>query len=157
MDLVEDDALVFNQISNWLYTGKLNPPATERYLIRFQVYATAEKYGIVNLKNHFIYTLFKRAIHEQIIPKMDSVKYVYSTTPSNSPLRKLFVGLYIWYMDKELWASMVSSASLREVPDFAVDMAIALGNDYLGHDLSSSNYPDSLKDYLEEPILMGGQ
>ena len=153
MDLVEDDALVFDQFSNWLYIGKVNLPAEDSYGMRYvQIYVTAEKYGMVNLKNYLICHLFRKAQRGPIIPAMDIVKYVYSTTPSSSPLRKLFVELYLAYMRKNYWRSKDYSAELREVPDFAVDFAIALGNKYLGDSMEdSSHFKGNFADYYEEP------
>ena len=156
MDLVEEDAVVFDRISNWLYTGKLNICVDKAYYTRYgEVYATAEKYGMVNLKNYLIGHLIRRAKYGRTVPPTDVVKYVYSTTPSNSPLRKLFIALYIWYMDKELWASMVSSASLSEVPDFAADLAIALGNKYFHDSLDYTiHFQGKFEDYYEDPRLL---
>ena len=157
--MAEDDPLVFDRISNWLYTGKVGLNSDKTYYERYvKVYAIAEKYGMVNLKNYLVGRLISRATYGWTIPPMDVVKYVYSTTPSNSPLRKLFVALYVWYMNKEFWASMVSSASLREVPDFAVDFALALGNKFLEDSLENSSFFQcNLKHYLEPPISMEGQ
>ena len=156
MDLVEDDAIVFDRICNWLYTGKLNICVDKAYYTRYgEVYATAEKYSMVNLKNYLVGHLVRRARYGRTIPPIDVVKYVYSTTPLNSPLRKLFIALYIWYMDKELWASMVSSASLSEVPDFAADLAIALGNKFLGDNMDYSvHFQGKFEDYYEDPRLL---
>ena len=160
MDLVEDDAAAFDQIFNWLYHENLNsgvdkvcPP-----LRICQIYATAEKYGMVNLKNHIVGRIMRTAKNERIIPHLDVVKYVYSTTPSNSPLRRLFVALYIWHVDKKYWASRVTSASLSEIPDFAADLAIVLGSKSFANRMERPpEFPGKLEDYHEKPVSMKGQ
>ena len=134
MNLVEDHAVVFEQISTWLYTGKIPTVRIGSATVRIgslefkHVYATAEKYCMVNLKNYLVGIFFETAARQRVIPSINLVTYVYSTTPQNSPFRKILVALYTWHMNKASWMSEISLATLREVPDLAADLAFALGN-----------------------------
>ena len=131
MDLIDDDVVVFDSISHWLYTGTTIKNGVDRHSQAnvLRIYPTAEKYCMVNLKNYLVTIFFEIAtVRHRGIPSISLVESVYSTTSQNSGFRKLLVALYTWRMNKETWLSMISLTSLRLVPDFATDLAFALGN-----------------------------
>lgn len=93
------------------------------------VYAAAEKYAMVDLKNDLIDLLFrlKRAEPKLKPPPCAAISYSYNCTPRRSPLRKLLVAWYTWHVDKEWYGYETTPDMLSEVPDFAVDLLCSMG------------------------------
>ena len=92
------------------------------------IYVTAEKYCMTELKNEIIDLLFRfrRASPRPKPPSTDIISYIYGNTPSNSPLRQLVVDWYTWHVNKEWYQQDTTRVTLREYPDFAVDLACSM-------------------------------
>ena len=154
MDLVDDEAVVFEYISNWLYTRSVLRESDDKRpeVDITHIYATAERYGMVNLKNEVVRIYFENSASSnwaEIVPHLDGIKYIYSTTPQSSPLRKLVVALLTCYMRKS-WVSTFSSAALSEVPDFAADLAVALITKHAGESTEGKVFQGKVEDYYEK-------
>ena len=112
----------------------LDPPAqdshsSEPFLMQLAtVYATAEKFGILKLKNDLIDLLFRfrRADSIPKPPSSNTVSYFYSTTPPKSPLRKIFVAWYTWHVNQAWYGHSSTPDILSEMPDFAADLACSM-------------------------------
>ena len=150
LDLAEDDAEAFDRISNWMYTGKLRMSNQEGvyYMQYATVYAVAEKYRMVRLKNYVINQLIRKAQQWPFIPPMDVVKYVYSTTPPRCPLRKLLVALLVLTLHNSS-VEIILSDALKEVPEFAADLATACCNTFSG-DPTQVKFMGLVEDYYEK-------
>ena len=149
MDLEEDDVEVFAVITQWMYTKACNLPdicaekevgGSEPYFMRVAtVYAAAEKYGIVMLKNALVDSLFSAA-QSQPRPRHPTLKvigYIYSTTPPGSPLRKLMVAWQTWHAFRAWFEFENTPARLAEIPEFAADLACSMGMRHYGNVNSS--------------------
>ena len=92
------------------------------------IYVTAEKYCMIALKNEIIdlFFRFRRASPRPKPPSSDIISYIYGNTPSNSPLRQLVVDWYTWHVNKEWYQQDTTRVTLRECPDFAVDLACSM-------------------------------
>lgn len=132
MDLHEDDVEAFEQICQWLYTRAcptLQWDTFDQHSFFFRrittAYAAAEKYGMAKLKNHLIDLLFscQKCFPEAPHPEIENVKYVYDTTPTNSPLRRLMIGWFTWPVNRTISRIEVSPYTLSTVPEFAIDVA----------------------------------
>ena len=93
-----------------------------------KVYATAEKYGMTSLKNELIDLLFtfRRASPRPKPPTSNIIDYVYDTTPTNSPLRKLLVAWYTWHVHKDWYADGTTPTMLSQTPEFAADLTCSM-------------------------------
>lgn len=132
MDLHEDDIEAFEPICQWLYSQArevLEYDTAHGYVSSFdritKVYAAAEKYGMTKLKNHLIGLLFTYQRHFPGAPPPDieNVRYVYSTTPTKSPMRRFLVAWYTWSLNETMWELDTSLEILSIVPEFAGDLA----------------------------------
>ena len=107
-----------------------------------KVYAAAEKYGIIELKNTLIDLLFRmtRAIPRPKPPTYTVLRYVYNTTPTSSPLRSLLVAWYTWHIDATWYETNDILGTLYEIPDFAAELAYSNGTRMSGLVKSSPFY-----------------
>ena len=149
MDLEEDDVEVFAVITQWMYTKVCNLPdpcadeengGSEPYFMRVAtVYAAAEKYGIVMLKNALVDSIFSAA-QSHPRPRHPTLKvttYIYNTTPLGSPLRKLMVAWQTWHAFRSWYEFENTPARLAEIPEFAADLACSMGMRHYGYVKSS--------------------
>ena len=103
---------------------------SEVYFMRLaEVYAAAEKYEIMGLKNALVDLVFhlKKADPKPKPPASAVLTYVYSTTPTNSPLRRLLVAWYTWHVDVTWYDTEDSLTTLYEIPEFAAELACSNG------------------------------
>ena len=140
-DLDEDDPQAFRIITQWLYTDRCRLPkynansGSGTYFMNLvTVYAVAEKYSIVLLKNELINQLidFKKIKPMPKPPPTKVVSYAYSTTPATSPLRQLLVAWYTWHIDLSFYTYDSTPEILSSMPDFAADVACSLGSKLKG-------------------------
>lgn len=94
---------------------------------------------MAKLKNHLIDLLFscQKDIPQGPHPEIENVKYVYSTTPTNSPLRWLFVSWFTWPVNRTMARIEISSDTLSTVPEFTIDLACNAM--YKLHDMGGKN------------------
>ena len=157
MDLDEDDVEVFAV----MYTKACNLPdphankengGSEPYFMRVAtVYAAAEKYGIIMLKNALVDSIFSAA-QSQPRPRHPTLKvigHIYSTTPPGSPLRKLMVAWQTWHAFRAWFEFENTPARLAEIPEFAADLACSMGMRHYGN-VKSSPFTGKSDDYHEQ-------
>lgn len=99
---------------------------SDTYFVRLaRVYATAEKYGITALKNTLLDLVFhlKRADAKPRPPTSNVLSYVYNTTPTTSPLRRLLVAWYTWHVDFRWYDTEDGLKTLYDLPEFAAELA----------------------------------
>lgn len=150
MDLEEDDVEVFAVITQWMYTKACNLPdpcdkenrGSEPYFMRVaKVYAAAEKYDIVMLKNALVDSIFSAAQVQPRLrrPTLRVIGYIYNTTPPRSPLRKLMVAWQTWHaFNSSIWFEQETTpARLAELPEFAADFLCSMGLRQYGNVKSS--------------------
>ena len=119
---------------------------SEAYFLRLaEVYAVAETYEITELKNTLIDLVFrlKRASPKPKPPTSTVLTYVYNTTPTNSPLRRLLVAWYTWHVYATWYDTEDCLETLYEVPEFAAELACSNGRKMSGLIKSSPLYGKS--------------
>ena len=132
ISLPEDDADTFEVLVKWLYGKRLSDPEPRRswevnyhYLARLDV--LADKYDIAGIRNEIIDAVFECEAKKTDPFSEETVAFVYANSTSSSSLRKLSAGAFAWHIDMEYYLDEKTSSWLHEQPDFAVDLAIALG------------------------------
>ena len=132
MSLPEDNAATFEILLKWLYGKRLGDPATKRgwemnyvYLARLDV--LADKYDITGVRNEIIDAFFECQAKKVSPPSWETVALVYGNSTSSSMLRKLLAGLFAWHIDMKSYQDTSFSTWLHEQPEFAADLAIAVG------------------------------
>ena len=103
------------------------------------VYAAAEKYDIVMLKNALVDSIFSAAqSHPRPRhPTLKVISYIYDTTPPGSPLRRLMVAWQTWHAFRSWFEFENTPARLAEIPEFAADLACSMGMRHYGNFKSS--------------------
>ena len=132
MSLPEDNADTFEILIKWLYSKRLGDPATKRswemnyvYLARLDV--LADKYDITGIRNEIIDAFFECQAKKVSPLSWETVALVYDNSTSSSMLRKLLAGLFAWHIDMKSYQDISFSTWLHEQPEFAADLAIAVG------------------------------
>ncbi|KAL8781085.1 MAG: hypothetical protein Q9213_006167 [Squamulea squamosa] len=115
------------------------------------LYVLADKYDIVSLKNHVMDICFAFARKRGMTtgekslaaaPRLETIQYVYNNTVPGLPMRRFMVAYYVWVIRPEWYRQENASAQLRAIPDFAVDVAIALASKF-NDDPSISPFEDN--------------
>ncbi len=130
MHLEEDDVNIFERFVAWLYTKRYDLSCMgkdQRYMELAKLYVLADKYDVSRLKNGIIDQLFE--LHEASCrpPSHHVVTYVYNNSTMKSSFRKLLVGWAAWHIDFGWFSKESTPECLLEVPEYAADLAIALG------------------------------
>lgn len=135
MKLPEDDLDTFKRFLSWLYTKKYALSACgasvlteERYLQLAKLHVLADKLGVSTLKNGIIDRLFEmKKLPSTRSPQQSTITYVYANSARGSAFRKLLVDWYTWHIDFKWYNDLGSLDVLLDVPDFAAEVARALG------------------------------
>ena len=132
MSLSEDDADTFEVFVKWLYGKRLSDPEPRRsweidyeYLAELDV--LADKYDITGIRNEIIDAIFECQAKKVQPPSHETIAFVYSNSTSSSTLRRLLAGLYAWHIDMKYYLDEDFSSWVHQQPDFAADLAIAVG------------------------------
>ena len=140
MTLADDDVDAFERLVHWIYVRKypLSDVKTSGgcqmgYMQLAMLYVIAEKYGVTELKNDIIDKVFEIRLKANPPPYKPVIKYLYSNTTAGLAFRALLAAWYVtdidlnWYMEKD-----DPRRTLEDVPEFAIDLAIALGQALCG-------------------------
>lgn len=136
MDLPDDEIKSVERMTQWLYTKQyelatwdpddIPITANTRYWQLAKLNTLADKYNLIGLSNDIVDQLY--IIHSKDVPpQLPVVTYVYENTTKNSAFRKLLIAWYSWEIDMNWYQDANARESLLEVPEFAVDLAIAFG------------------------------
>ncbi|CAF9937485.1 MAG: hypothetical protein HETSPECPRED_000551 [Heterodermia speciosa] len=140
MKLPEDDPATMDRLIHWVYFGcypvdsKSTTKSSDQQkgsldasLMPFAtLYVAADKYGIIELKNHVIHQLFDIAIQGKFSMATLNVKligYIYENTTPGSTLRSLLVKWHVWlapYYFKGPW----TEKEVCDHADFAADVLV---------------------------------
>ncbi|KAL8785470.1 MAG: hypothetical protein Q9195_008613 [Heterodermia aff. obscurata] len=138
MKLPEDDPATMDKLIQWIYFGRYSIDMESKtksldqlceslntLLMPFAtLYVAADKYGIIELKNHAIDRMFDLAmqtkdgmatIHE------DLIEYIYKNTITGSTLRKLLVEWHVWLVPW-YFTNHWTENQVRNHVDFTVDV-----------------------------------
>lgn len=138
MTLPEDDAQVFDNLIQWLYSGKLlniaqsavkesREQADKLYLQLALLYVTADKYIIHELQNHVMSYICKlKQVHRPVPPGPNVINYIYNNSAQNSPFRRLLVQWYVWTVPLSIYSQPSMLEWLRAKSDFAADLVVEL-------------------------------
>lgn len=141
MKLPEDDPAVIDRLIQWIYFGcypvdsEIKTESADQLqellnasLMQFAtLYVTADKYGIVELKNHVIDQLFDLAIQRKVHMSKNNnlIGYIYENTIAGSALRKLLVEWFVWYYPRYFKACWTEK-DVADHPNFTMDVLARL-------------------------------
>lgn len=136
IDLKDQDVEAVERMVQWLYSGQYElvkwsseddeNTASTRYWQLAKLNTLADKYNIIGLSNTIIDQLY--ILHSKnFVPQLEIAAYVYDNTTENSAFRKLFIAWYAWEIDMKWYQNDSARKSLLEIPEMAVDIAIAFG------------------------------
>ena len=134
IDLPDHDVESVERMVQWLYSRQyelakwgsedVHITAETRYWQLAKLNTLADKYNIIGLSNNIIDQLY--ILHsKKCIPLLGVVAYVYDTTTENSSFRKLLISWYVWEIDLKWYQTDTVRKSLLDIPEMAVDIAIA--------------------------------
>lgn len=136
MDLPDHDVESVERMIQWLYNkqyelvkwssenGRIT--ATTRYWQLAKLNTLADKYNIIGLSNNIIDQLYILR-SKRCSPRLDVAGYVYDNTTESSSFRKLLIAWYVWEIDMKWYQDAEVREWLLDVPELAVDLAIAFG------------------------------
>ena len=118
----------------WLYRGKL--PQFRNLMQHARLNSFAEKYDVATLKydaavravdrvNHWIFHCF----WPQACPHL---REIYSNTRPGDYFRTLFVAIYVYKVEPEHFKTVNSAQYFEQYPEFAVEVASAMGRRLAG-------------------------
>ncbi len=151
MQLPEDDAYTFQRFVSWLYTRKygLSGCGTEletnrQYLQLARLYVISDKFGINSLKNEIIDQLFStKKMAGLYPPSQATISFMYANSARGSAFRKLLVDWHVWHVEDEYFSRPRTVDIYASVPDFAAELAVALGQRIANPKLQSLFLGDS--------------
>lgn len=134
--LEDHDVEAVERMVQWLYSRQYElvewssedgkSTASTRYWQLAKLNTLADKYNIIELSNDIIDQLY--ILHSKKFgPQLDIATYVYDNTTENSAFRKLIIAWYAWEIDMKWYQNDSVRKSLLEIPQMAVDIAIAFG------------------------------
>ena len=129
---VEEDEDVFDRFTQWLYTEHYTFPAAKvqgngGYLMEpARIYALAEKYEVIHLKECIIKGFFAAAQRRQDQPTGSVVGYIYANTTNADSLRLLLADWWNWKIGYNTFPTSDALDWLNETPDFAVDLVLGM-------------------------------
>ena len=137
MTLPKDRSKTIDRMVQWLYSKKVpydrNPPVTDsevdlrdEYQELVMLYVTADKFGVVTLKNDIIDILYDLHVDEEFELMDNIIRYIYRETPDGSSLRRLIVDWYVWHADPKAVRIPGFQRTLRRCPDFAAELVTRL-------------------------------
>ena len=113
MKLPEDDPATTDRLIQWIYFGYYpvdsdietnsadqREESLHASLMQLSIlYVVADKYGIIELKNHALGRLFDLGIQGKVDLTRNKhlIRYIYENTITGSKLRKLLVNWYVWH------------------------------------------------------------
>ena len=149
VNLPGDDIESVERMIQWLYSkqyelakwssGDIKITANTRYWQLAKLNTLADKYNIIGLKNDIVDQLYIMQ-SKDVPPQPRLAAYVYKNTTENSSFRKLLVAWWGWQINTEWYQDASTREWLLEVPEFAVDLAIAFG--------TKANLPASKNTFL---------
>ena len=138
MTLPEDRSSTIERMVHWLYSKNIpydrKPLVTQEsdhdqevilrngYKQLVMLYITADKFGIIALKNDIIDILYELQTDQAFVLMESIIHYVYRNTPAGSSLRRLIVDWHVWQADPSWVEGTSSQENLRRCPDFAAEM-----------------------------------
>lgn len=134
MHLHEEDPETVDRMIQWMYF-KQYPIKHELVAESFDeseiasmqlitLYATADKFEVIELKNDVINRLYNLVSHKYFVFHDDSIEYVYKNTPPKSQLRRLIVEWHFWEQGEI--KQKEANWYIRKCPDFATDLLVGL-------------------------------
>ena len=140
MTLPEDRTSTIDRMIHWLYSKHIpydqesmvpdepdyKGDNDEGYRQLTSLYITADKYGILALKNDIINTLQNLRLRNAFLPPAKMIRYVYRHTLAGSGLRRLIVDWHVWHTDPNWVKNATSQKNLRRCPDFAAELVTGM-------------------------------
>ncbi len=162
MELPDEDADVVDMFVRWLYRKTIDHdvvemPAPERQreclMQDFRLFILAEKYDVRSLQASICEDLFDIATgYQNKVPSFAMLEFVYANTHRKAMIRKFIADWFAStdmsnWQDKEKPTDMISTDWLYQIPEFSVDLALALCNPYgrTGFNSGKSSYMQSLR------------
>ena len=144
MDLPDEDVGSLNRLVQWLYTkcyevddydSKEHLQARHWQLAR--LYALADKYDIVTLRNDIVeefFALFSapKAVYSQN-PSLELVEYVYTNSSKRCALRDLLAAEFCWKVSHSRFSRVGVKDWLEGLPALAADIVLAMAQKLLGN------------------------
>lgn len=135
MQLPEDDVYTFQRFVSWLYTKKYGLSGygsaletNKRYLQLARLYVMSDKFGTNSLKNEIIDHLFStKKIAGLYPPSQATISFMYANSATGSAFRKLLVDWHVWHIDEDWFSQPRTVDVYASVPEFAAELAVALG------------------------------
>ena len=164
MILPEDHKYTFELFVKWLYTGLLHIPQADtrekdgNWMLRpARVFVLADKYGVELLKRQvcrlLLNTYTQKDCRSRLLPTMDCIQYAYDHTTHHSVLRQFIVDLTTWHTTIFFSRSPDVRDWLITIPEFAVDLTIAMSRMIMQPGKKSPIYdePSKYYDNVERP------
>lgn len=122
MELPEDDVDAFENFVQWMYG---TPVSTEILFINIvEIFALAEKLCVTRLKNDVVDALIHKIHTEHVAPGIENIAYLYDHVPRGSPIRKMMVDCYTWYISFDYYQKEEVYDKFVAVPEFVTDLVI---------------------------------
>lgn len=124
--LPQDDPETVELFVQWLYgTNPSLSDFTDRTFMQLgRLYEFANRLFIRELKNYIIWKLFE-LYRQRHVPPMELVQYAFEDLPDDASLRKVLVA---WYTGHQDTAKTLTGDALRAIPQFAVELVLAMVN-----------------------------
>lgn len=108
---------------HWLYHQRFTPPGEKSCGFRqlLELYYLGHAYAMTILRNVVLRQLMRRIINHEI--PAGHTRRMYSLTPSDDPLRRLWVDFYVWDVPPERFSTELESGNLDRL--FLRDLALA--------------------------------
>ena len=144
MDLPEEDVDSLNRLLQWLYTKcyeiddcDLKEHLQARHWQLARLYALADKYDIVTLRNDIVDKFFAmlsapEAGYSQY-PSPHLVEYVYTNSSKRCALRDLLAAVFCWKVPHSRLSRVGVKDYLEGVPALAADIVLAMAQKLLGN------------------------
>ena len=129
---VEEDEQTFDVFMHWLYTDvytfpNANVQGNGGYLMQpAKLYALADKYEVICLKECLIKGFFAAAQQGQEQPTGSVVGYIYANTAHADSLKLLLADWWNWKIGYYIFPTSDSLDWLNETPEFAVDLVLGM-------------------------------
>jgi hypothetical protein len=132
----EDDPLIWKFLIGWVYRGTLEQPnhrPTNLVYDKIKIFALAEKYNIIKLKDQTMDTLNAHLCSQNLIPSLGSIALGYKLTQSGSKLRIFLAGTlaYVTLRRKKFtdgqWETLKVAEKLKTIEDLLEDTLYLMG------------------------------
>lgn len=123
IELPEDDPLVVDCFTKWLYFNSYDLPSTPRagFALLIKLYIFADRCFADRLQEDIIRVLF-HCYREGWTPPPSAIQLVFEQAPETSPIRRLMVDWYAFHVDLKSLQTPKASTLFETVPQLAREL-----------------------------------